>query len=54
MGKEFKAMEDYLQKKNISAQKTGKGTYVVVQKKGTTPRAVPGKYVHVKYVGKYL
>jgi FKBP-type peptidyl-prolyl cis-trans isomerase FkpA len=52
--KETKAIEAYLQQKKIAAQKTGKGTYVVVTQKGTGPEPVAGKFVHVKYVGKFL
>ncbi len=54
IAKELKEMEAYLKRKNISAQKTGKGTFVVVQNQGTTPLATPGKYIHVKYSGKYM
>jgi FKBP-type peptidyl-prolyl cis-trans isomerase FkpA len=54
IGKELKAIEEYLQQKKISAQKTGKGTYVAMTEKGSGPDALPGKYVHVKYVGKFL
>ena len=47
-------MEEYLQEKKITAQKTGKGTYVVVTEKGSGPEATVGKYVNIKYVGKLL
>ncbi len=48
------AMEAYLKAKNISAQKTGKGTFVVVKQQGTGAQAESGKYVTVKYAGKIL
>jgi FKBP-type peptidyl-prolyl cis-trans isomerase FkpA len=50
----IKAMEDYLAKKNISAEKTGKGTFVLVKEQGTGPAAALGKYVNVKYTGRVL
>jgi FKBP-type peptidyl-prolyl cis-trans isomerase len=53
-GKQIKEMQDYLAKKNINAQKTGKGTYVSIQSQGDGPAAEPGKYVSVKYTGKLL
>lgn len=42
----------YLQSKNITAQKTAKGTFVVVTEPGTGPAVDSGKAVHVKYLGK--
>lgn len=51
-GRELKAMEAYLADKKISAQKTGKGTYVYIEQQGTGPAADSGKYVTVKYTGK--
>lgn len=47
-------MEAFLKAKNITAQKTGKGTFVVIQQQGTGPQAEDGKYVTVKYDGKFL
>ncbi len=47
-------MEAFLKAKNISAQKTGKGTFVTIQQQGTGPQAEDGKYVTVKYNGKLL
>ena len=47
-------MEAYLKAKNITAQKTGKGTYVRIDQQGTGPQAENGKYVTVNYTGKYL
>jgi FKBP-type peptidyl-prolyl cis-trans isomerase len=48
------AMEAYLKSKNISAQKTGKGTFVAITQQGTGPMADSGKYVTVKYAGRTL
>ena len=47
-------MEAFLKSKNISAQKTGKGTFVTIEQQGTGPQAEDGKYVTVKYNGKLL
>lgn len=52
--KGIKAMEEYLKQKNIPAQKTGKGTFVLIKEQGTGPAAELGKYVNVKYTGKVL
>jgi FKBP-type peptidyl-prolyl cis-trans isomerase len=52
--KELKEMEAYLAKKNLKAEKVGKGTYVTIQQQGTGPLAEDGKYVNVKYTGKVL
>lgn len=54
VAKEIKEMESWLAAKKINAQKTGKGTFVVIQEPGTGPAAVIGKYVNVKYAGKVL
>jgi FKBP-type peptidyl-prolyl cis-trans isomerase len=54
IAKEIKAMEAYLAEKNITAQKTGLGTYVHVTDPGTGPAVTPGKYVNVKYSGRFL
>jgi len=48
------AMEAYLKEKNITAQKTGKGTFVLIKEQGTGPMADSGKYVTVKYTGRTL
>jgi FKBP-type peptidyl-prolyl cis-trans isomerase FkpA len=47
-------MEAYLKQKNITAQKTGKGTFVLIKEQGTGPMADSGKYVTVKYSGRTL
>jgi FKBP-type peptidyl-prolyl cis-trans isomerase len=52
--KGIQEMEAFLKSKNITAEKTGKGTFVVVQQQGTGPQADSGKYVTVKYAGKKL
>lgn len=52
--KGIKEIEDYLKSKNIAAQKTGKGTFVAIQEQGTGPQADSGKYVTVKYAGRFL
>jgi FKBP-type peptidyl-prolyl cis-trans isomerase FkpA len=49
-----KDMEAWLVKNNINAQKTGKGTYVVVKDPGAGLQADSGKYVTVRYAGKTL
>jgi FKBP-type peptidyl-prolyl cis-trans isomerase len=54
IAKEFKEMEAYLAAKKISAQKTGKGTYVHIDQQGTGPAVEAGKYISVKYAGKFL
>ena len=52
--KGIQQMEDYLKKNNIDAQKTGKGTFVQILQQGTGPQADSGKYVTVKYAGRFL
>jgi FKBP-type peptidyl-prolyl cis-trans isomerase len=52
--KEIKAMETYLAAKKIKAQKTGMGTYVVINDPGNGPAVEVGKWVTVKYNGKKL
>lgn len=50
--KEVKQIEEYLASKNIKAEKTAKGTFVVITDPGTGIAADSGKAVHVKYTGK--
>src|SRR5258708_6177810 len=50
--REVKAVEAYLAKNNINAQKTEKGTYEVVQSVGDGPQVDSGKQVSVRYTGK--
>ena len=52
--KEINAMEKYLAAKKIPAQKTGKGTYVLIKDPGNGPAAQDGKWITVKYNGKRL
>jgi FKBP-type peptidyl-prolyl cis-trans isomerase FkpA len=54
IAREIQAMESFLAGKKISAQKTGKGTFVHIEQQGTGPAAEDGKYVNVKYTGKHL
>jgi FKBP-type peptidyl-prolyl cis-trans isomerase len=49
-----KVVEDYLAAKGITAQKTGKGTYVHIMEQGTGAKADSGKYVTIKYSGRRL
>lgn len=48
---EVKTIGDYLAKNNIKAQKTEKGTFVVIDNPGQGPAADSGKLVKVKYRG---
>ena len=52
--KQTAAIESWLKKNNITAQKTGKGTYVVIKDPGTGLQADSGKFVAVRYAGKIL
>lgn len=52
--KGVKAMEEYLAAKKITAQKTGKGTFVQIKEPGTGAQAAIGKYIQVKYAGRTL
>jgi FKBP-type peptidyl-prolyl cis-trans isomerase len=54
IARELKEMENWLATKKISAQKTGKGTYVHIDQQGTGAQATSNKYVKVKYTGKHL
>jgi FKBP-type peptidyl-prolyl cis-trans isomerase FkpA len=54
LAKESKELEAWLASKKITAQKTGTGTYVVVQDPGTGAQADSGKVVTVHYVGKKI
>jgi FKBP-type peptidyl-prolyl cis-trans isomerase len=48
---EITAIEKYLDSSNIKAEKTAKGVFVVVEKKGEEPLADSGKMVKVMYKG---
>jgi FKBP-type peptidyl-prolyl cis-trans isomerase len=50
--REIKAVEGYLAKNNITAQKTEKGAYVVIQSVGDGAQVDSGKQVSVRYTGK--
>lgn len=52
--KSVKVVEDFLAAKGIKAEKTGKGTYVVVNTPGTGAQVVNGKFVTVKYDGRFM
>lgn len=52
--KEIAQVEKYLSDKKISAQKTEKGTYFVVDAKGDGPAVDSGKRVSVRYTGKLI
>ena len=52
--KERSEMEAYLKSKKINAQKMGRGTYVWVKQQGSGPLADSGKFLTVKYTGKFL
>ena len=49
---EITTIEKYLKDNNINAEKTAKGVFVVVDKKGDLPLADSGKAVKVSYEGK--
>ena len=48
------ALEKWLADKKITAQKTGRGVFVVMTDPGTGPLADSGKYATVRYTGKSL
>ncbi|MBN9384906.1 MAG: FKBP-type peptidyl-prolyl cis-trans isomerase [Chitinophagaceae bacterium] len=52
--REVSAVEGYLAQNNIKADKTEKGTYVVVNSAGDGPQVDSGKQVSVRYTGKLL
>jgi FKBP-type peptidyl-prolyl cis-trans isomerase len=52
--RELKSMKDYLASKKISAEQTGKGTFVVIKQQGTGPALNDGDTVTVKYTGRRL
>lgn len=52
--REIKQVETYLAKNNIQAQKTEKGTYVVVQSEGTGTPVDSGKQISVRYTGRLI
>lgn len=50
--REIRAVESYLADNKINAEKTAKGTYVVVNSVGDGPAVDSGKQVSVRYTGK--
>jgi FKBP-type peptidyl-prolyl cis-trans isomerase len=52
--REISEVESYLAKNNIKAEKTEKGTYVVIQAEGDGAKVDSGKQVSVRYTGKLL
>jgi len=52
--KEEKAIQDYLTKNHLTANKTEKGVYVVTQDEGNGARPLAGQTVKVDYTGKSL
>ena len=48
---EIREIESYLAKKNIKAQKTGRGTFVEIKNPGTGAPIDSGKYVTLNYTG---
>ncbi|MBS1665014.1 MAG: FKBP-type peptidyl-prolyl cis-trans isomerase [Bacteroidetes bacterium] len=52
--REIKQVEGYLAKNNIQAQKTDRGTYVVVNSVGDGAQVDSGKQISVRYTGKLL
>jgi len=52
--REMKQMKDYLASKKITAQQTGKGTFVVIKEPGSGALLADGDTVTVKYTGKRL
>jgi FKBP-type peptidyl-prolyl cis-trans isomerase FkpA len=52
--KESKAIEAYLADHKINAEKTAKGTYVLVETPGDGPQVDSGKQVSVRYTGMFF
>lgn len=52
--KELKSMAGYLAAKKITAQKVGKGTFVLVKEPGEGPALNQGDTITVKYTGRFL
>jgi FKBP-type peptidyl-prolyl cis-trans isomerase FkpA len=53
MEKEVEMMQAFLTSKKINAQKTNDGTFVTVKEKGNGDPVLDGKYVVIKYTGKF-
>ena len=54
MDKELREMENYLAAKKITAQKTGRGTFVQIAQQGNGPNISAGDSLTVKYSGRRL
>lgn len=52
--RETKALEDYIAKNKINAQKTAEGTFVEIKNVGDGPAVDSGKLVSVLYTGKFF
>jgi len=52
--KEEKEIETYLAAKNVTATKAPGGTYVFIREKGNGVAATNGKFITVKYAGRFL
>jgi FKBP-type peptidyl-prolyl cis-trans isomerase len=52
--KEFSAIDSYLVKKGLQAQKTASGLYYIIEKQGDGLKAEAGKTVTVNYTGKLM
>lgn len=52
--RELKALETYFKERNITAQKTGAGTFIVINQHGNGPAADSGKFVTVNFTGRIL
>jgi len=53
MEKEVEMMQAFLTSKKINAQKTNDGTFVTIKEKGDGDPVLDGKYVVIKYTGKF-
>lgn len=54
LAKQLGVVQSYLSARNISAQQSGKGTFVAIAEPGTGQQAADDKYVTIKYTGKFL
>ena len=52
MDRELKEMQNYLASKKITAQKTGRGTFVQISEPGNGPSILAGDTLTVKYTGR--
>ncbi|RYY20799.1 MAG: hypothetical protein EOO04_19350 [Chitinophagaceae bacterium] len=54
LDKDIATIESYLSGKNITAQRTGKGTFVEILSQGDGPVADSGKLVSIRYTGQVI